>query len=519
MKRNHLFVLLALAIASLEAATAEAHTFGLTCANAGTDNLQGAVTGTAAWTSVDGGGGGTATAAPGDVIELTGICQGDIVLAKNGAPISGITIANSAGNNTVGNDGINGQAEVRSAALTLRGLVLEGGQNGAAMNSGELANVYAHDSAALTLDGDTVGPGPLIGVFVTRTSSAQLLNASITGVGTQNTPKENDGLRVDATSSVLVTRTTGQGPSISGNAGNGITLLAGSSFKFFSGTVQDNGGAQIYATGASTVTLSGVGVESSSTTATSPLVQILGGSSATIDTGSAVQNTGGGTVAAALLAASTSSIALNATTVNTTGASQPAIEASGDSSIILAGGNSLSASASGGTVFQIDHSSSLQQVPPSALGYVADADTVSGSAFVQVQSSMDVGVGPVPETDIPSLIWSVPPGNCILVQQNSAFRMSGGVLIAGTGPAPCALNGGATSASIVIQQESNAFFNLSQGGTDSFTGGGGVQCLFAGMPNAHVTGKANISPSSAQPVVIGSLSQALSATSPGCLGP
>jgi hypothetical protein len=518
MNRHHLFVLLALAIAPLEAATGEAHTFGLTCANTGSDNLQGALTGAAAWTAIDGGAGGTITAASGDVIQLTGICQGDIVLAKNGAPISALTIVNSAGNNTVGNDGINGQVEVRSAALTLKGLVLEGGQNNAAMSNGELANVYAHDGAAVTLDGDTVGPGPLIGVFVTRASSAQLLNASITGVGTQNAPKENDGLRVDAASSALVTRTTGQGPTISGNGGNGVTLLAGSSLEFFSGTVQDNGGAQIYATGASNVTLSGVGVGSSATSA-APLVQILGGSSATIDTGSAVQNTGGGTVAAALLAASTSSIVLNATTVNATGASQPVIEASGDSSIILAGGNSLSASASGGTVLQIDHSSSLQQVPPAALGYAADADTVSGSAFVQVQSSMDVGVGPVPETDIPSLIWSVPPGNCILVQQNSAFRMSGGVLIAGAGPAPCALNGGATSASVVIQQESNAFFNLSQGGTDSFTGGGAVQCLFAGMPNAHVTGKANISPSSAQPIVIGSLSQALSATSPGCLGP
>jgi len=246
---------------------------------------------------------------------------------------------------------------------------------------------------------------------------------------------------------------------------------------------------------------------------------LLGGSAATIDTGAVVQNSGGGTVAAALLAASASSIILNSTTVNTTGVSQPVIEASGNSSVILAGGNSLSASANGGTVFQIDHSSSLQQVAPSALGYVAAADAVSGSAFVQVQSSMDIGVGPVPNTSTPSLTWNVPAGNCILVQQNSAFRMSGGVAIAGASPAPCALNGFVTSSTIVIQQESNAFFNLSQGGTDSFTGGGGVECLFAGMPNAHVTGKANISPSSAQPVIIGSLSQALSATSPGCLGP
>ena len=115
--------------------------------------------------------------------------------------------------------------------------------------------------------------------------------------------------------------------------------------------------------------------------------------------------------------------------------------------------------------------------------------------------------------------WSVASGNCMLVQQNSSFRLSGGVAIAGAPAAACTLNGGAVSTTIVIQQESNAFFNVSRGGTDNISGGGAVSCLFAGMPNAHVTGKANISPAGAQPAIIGSWSAANTATSPGCLGP
>ena len=79
----------------------------------------------------------------------------------------------------------------------------------------------------------------------------------------------------------------------------------------------------------------------------------------------------------------------------------------------------------------------------------------------------------------------------ILIQQSSSIRLSGGVEIDGAPPSACAFNGGAVGTSVVIQQESNGFFNLSQGGTSAFTGGG-ISCAFAGIPNAHVTGKANI---------------------------
>jgi hypothetical protein len=214
---------------------------------------------------------------------------------------------------------------------------------------------------------------------------------------------------------------------------------------------------------------------------------------------------------------------MNGVEVFNSSSTLPSIEVSGGSNAVMGGGNTIGTS--GGVALQIDHASSFQQTPLG--GYVSELlrspititpapDFISGSALVQEQSQIDVGMGTI--SGNPSLSWSVPAGNCILVQQNSSIRISGGVTIAGAAPSACALNGGAVSSTIVIQQQSNGFFNLAQGGADEISGGG-VSCVFAGMPNGHATGKANISPPSAQPVVIGSLTQALDATSPGCLGP
>jgi hypothetical protein len=492
--------------------------YQLTCGNTAGDHLQASLTGGTAWTSPA----TKAAVVPGDLVELTGTCQGDVVLANvNGVPITEITIANEGATSSSSDfpsDGINGQIEVKNAQLTLQGITLQSGTNGDVMTNGEFANVYIHDNGSATLTGDTIGPGPLIGVYVSRASSAEILSSTVISLGTSNIPKESDGIRVEGSSSVVLARTGSQGTSVLNGSGNGITVVTGSSMEFFDGTVHDNAGAQIYANGASTLSISGVGIETSSTSAMPPLIEVLGGSSATIDTDSFIQNTGGGTASAGLLAASASSVVLNSTTLSTTGVSRPVIEASGNASIVLAGGNNIGATGSGGTVIQVDHSSSVQQQQAGVLGYTPATDTITGGAFIQVQSSLDLGVGVLPNTTDPSLTWSVPSGSCILIQQNSSLRMSGGIAIAGAAPAACSLNGGAVSTTIVIQQESNAFFNLSQGGTNVISNGG-ISCVFAGMPNAHVTGRANVTPASAQPVIIGSWSQASSVTPPGCLGP
>src|SRR6185437_4708533 len=104
MQRSLIFLAVAAIATAVSASAARAHTYGLTCHNGG-DNLQGALTGTASWTSIDGGLGGSATVGPGDVVELSGICQGDITLANNGVtdgvPVTGVTITNSLGSNTI----------------------------------------------------------------------------------------------------------------------------------------------------------------------------------------------------------------------------------------------------------------------------------------------------------------------------------------------------------------------------------------------------------------------------------
>jgi hypothetical protein len=97
----------------------------------------------------------------------------------------------------------------------------------------------------------------------------------------------------------------------------------------------------------------------------------------------------------------------------------------------------------------------------------------------------------------PSLSWSVPSGNYILVQQNPSFRISDGVAIAGAPAAACTLNRETISTMIVIQQEANGLFISRAAAPTKISGGAAVRCRFADIANARVTGLANISPSSA----------------------
>ena len=259
------------------------------------------------------------------------------------------------------------------------------------------------------------------------------------------------------------------------------------------------------------------------------VVQAIGGSTVELFSHSIVNGEG---FTGGILIASGSSLLMNDVKVFTALSTLPSIEVSGSSNAVMGGGNMIGTF--GTFALQIDHGSSFQQIP--LAGYYAELlhdtpnftpspDFIFGSALVQEQSQMELGMGTVIDPSIPpvpgnsALSWTVPAGACILVQQNSSIRLSGGVSIAGGPPSACALNGGAVSSTIVIQQQSNGFFNLANGGVDEIDDGGTVSCVFAGMPNAHVTGKANITPSSAQPAMIGSLTDALNATSPGCLGP
>ncbi|HEV8014435.1 MAG TPA: right-handed parallel beta-helix repeat-containing protein [Stellaceae bacterium] len=476
MNRTPLFaVIAATAMLILPSAHADAHIYGLTCSNSGSDNLQGALTGGASWTAIDGGAGGAATVAPGDIVELTRLCQGDVLVAKNGLPITGVTITNSTDSETFGSDGINGQVEVKNAQLTLQGLVLESGQNGDVMTNGEVANVFAHDGASVTLSGDSVEGGPLIGVYILRGSSGQILSTTVDSVGASNIAKEDDGIRIEGSSTAVVARSSGPSTTISNNGGNGISLVAGSSLELFDSTVQDNAGVQIFANNASTAHINASGVTITTSPTLAPLIEAFGASSVTIDGTSFVQDQGGN-APAALLVAGASSAVLNAATLSTTGVVAPVAEASANSSLILAGGNSITATGANGMAVQIDHSSSLLHQQGTFFGYSDGAESVSGRGAVLVQSSIELGQGPVASGF--GMVWN----GGIAVGQNSALRMQSGVHVTGA---------------VQISAASNGYFNCNNNGNScSGTGAqneidGTVECLelvaSPDNPSVHVS--------------------------------
>jgi hypothetical protein len=538
MTRFIMSAAMALACFLLLASGANATTFSFTCTGAAGE-LQPRLNGTSAWTV-----GGTAKPASGDTIEIDGttnnaFCNGDIFVAT-----SGLTFRNHLGSEgVIPADIINGMFEVSGAHITIDGiLMLCTGCSPTTTNTtglsgfGEDGALALHDGATVVLKNSVVAGSQTSGIFLTRNSAISVVSSSIANNGQSGTGGGEfaSGIFAGAGSSVRLGNPDGSGTvGIGGNGksggvcpGFGVFLAEGSSLTSFAanmggaGTSTDvnsqNNCGQIMLQGASSARIEGTTI--TQTTANFAALQAFGGSSivTTKNAASAVTTISSGANGAILLGGAASAM-FNSSTISSTGTAVAAVEAAASSTIILASGNNISAATAGGIAFQVDHSSSLFQIQGTNFGFTNSAETVTGSAFIQVQSSMDVGTGLV--GGLPSMNWTVPSGSCILVQQNSSFRMSGGVAIAGAAPAACALNGGTISSTIVFQQESNGFFNLSRGGTDNIGGGGGVSCLFAGMPNAHVTGKANISPAGAQPVIIGSWAAASTATSPGCLGP
>jgi len=534
---------LALACFLLLAGAADANVYSFTCTGT-TGELQARLRGISPWTHTNGGAGTTAAPVSGDIIEIDGttnnaFCNGDIYLNTNG-----LTFRNhSATDVIIPADSINGMVEVDSAHVTIIGILLlcSGCVPSTTSTSGistfpEDGIVVLHDGAALSLRNAVVSLSQTSGIYLTRNSAISLFGTTIANTGSGGSDAQfASGIFAGQGSHVRLGEPDGNGfveiggngnSSAGGCPGFGIYLAEGSSLDSFAaniggaGTSNDaisqNTCGQILLEGASAARLAGTTV--TQTTAQFTAIQAFGSSALkTMKNAAATATTISAGNSGAVLLGGASSAMFNSTTISSTGTSIAAVEAAASSTVILASGNTISAATAGGIAFQIDHSSSFFQIQGTNFGFTNAAENITGSAFVQVQSSMDLGTGHV--GGLPSMNWTVPSGSCILVQQNSSLRMSGGVAIAGAPAAACTLNGGAVSTTIVFQQESNGFFNLGRGGTDAISGGGGVSCLFAGMPNAHVTGKANISPAGAQPVIIGSWTLAGTATSPGCLGP
>jgi hypothetical protein len=539
MKRFVFSAMLVLGSILLLAGGAHATTLTYQCTGSAGE-LEARINGSSAWTSVSQGL-NPIKINSGDIVKIDGTsasCLGDIFVNT-----SGVTFENhSASNVLIPADQIDGMFEVAGAHITINGIALTCSacvsttQNTTGLSSlTENGALALHDGAVVLFENGQVANSLTSGIFAIRSSSVSIINSSIFGNGqTGSAGQFSSGIFADGGSNVRLgspngsnaVTIAGNGKSGGGCPGFGLLLGQSSSLDSFAATIggagttnnssSQNTCGQILLQAGSSARIEGNTI--TQTTANNAAIQALASSSFVTaqNAASAFTTISAGNNGAIQLGGASSAV-LNSSTVSSTGTNVPTIEAAASSTAVLGGGNIISNATTGGIAFQIDHSSSLVQVPAHQFGFTDAAEEVTGSAFIQVQSSMDVGIGLI--TGVPSISWSVPSGNCILIQQNSSFRMSGGVAIAGAPAAACTLNGGTISTTIVFQQESNGFFNLSHGGTDAISGGGAVSCLFAGMPNAHVTGKANISPAGAQPVMIGSWSAANTATSPGCLGP
>jgi hypothetical protein len=498
MKQRDLLVGAIFVAMLLTTGTARATTYGLTCTNTSSDNLENTLLGLASypWNAINGGPGGTQAVKPGDLVELTNICQGDVLIS---AATSGITITNR-NHNTIGIsniDGINGQLAVKNAQLNADGLVLEAGVGTDSMTVGELADVYVNEGGSIRMNDVQLETAPLIGLYLLPGGSAQLIGGTaIENAGSLDTANKNDGIRAEQGSNVtLGSPSGGGGPQVEFNMGNGITLLSGSSLEVLGGSVVGfNGnctqqcGNQIHASGASSVLITGnstVEVNSSATTQP-PLIAVMGASSITIDQTSFVGNVSAGEAPGALLVAAGSTALLNTALVVGTGLAKPVIEASTTASLVLGGGNTVCAGAyanptctvsAGGTAIEVDHSSSLIQQLAATVGYTSGgAEAITGKGTVLMQSSMELGQGPV--SGAFGLVWS----GALSVGQNSAIRMQSGVHVTGA---------------VQISAASNGYFNCNNNGNSCSGAGaaneidGTVQCLellaTPANPSVHVS--------------------------------
>lgn len=418
-------------------------------------------------------------AVAGAVLEITGNCTQSVTVPAN---LSNLTITNHANTSSLSaSDGIEGQLQIVGAQyVVVNGLDLEG----TATDTGLTSVVLVSYGATATIQNSQIVSGQRIGLWVSH-ASAEVIETYFEGNGIANVAGENDGMRIDSGNVDFYSG------NITDSTGNGVSIYSGSRFTFGEGYIGGNSEGGMLVAGGSSAVLVDTDIEQAATPSL-PIdfaAQVVGAS-----TLAAADNTtiDGGTVAGGAFVASGSSLILNDSTVKSTLATAPALEATGSSNAILAGDNTISNT--GGTAIQVDHSSSLQHEnitgrlsawngPPISIGgtngpivFFWGPESVTGAGSVQEESSVDLGQGTI--SSAPSITWTLSGSEIINVQQNSSFRLSGGVSITG-------------GSGVKIQQGSNAFFNLNNGGSNSTI----VICpSTAGNPSAHIANPTSVTP-------------------------
>jgi hypothetical protein len=439
-----------------------------------------------------------ATAAFGNVLAITGICEQNVVIQQS------LNITNRTGDvpaSLSSEDGIQGQLLVYGTfSVFVSGITFEGNSTDTGLIS---STVLIDAGGAAQIENSQIVNGQRVGLAVGRNAFALVLNSSISNNGLALIAGQSDGayiavgghLQLGATN-IDGTINASDAVTISGNNGNGIFAGAHSGLSMVGGSVEDNAQDGILVAGTSTAALYGVQI-TQNLTPTYPggfAVQVLGASALLLAEGSSIS---GGTAAGGLQVGTASGAIIIGSTVANNTASHITVQASGGSNIILSGGNTITNSAGGGVAIQVDHVGSLMQnfdgpfLPEfGAVAVTPAPDTITGNGAVQLQSTVDVGVGLV--GGLPSLSWS----GTITAAQNSSLRMNGGATVTGA---------------VSLSQGSNGFFNTADGGQNVVTGG--VSCPFTSTPASHVAGntKVLLTPGGSSAVTIGM-------TSPDCLG-
>jgi parallel beta-helix repeat protein len=166
---------------------------------------------------------------PGDVIEVSGACEENLVVPEQ---VHNITIDGSKAGATInGPDTTRATVLIRGQGITIKGFKITGGENGILVQRGGVA----------TIDGNTIDCAleTKRGIVVNQNSHARIVNNTIQDC-------TEDGIVVSESSSArigfLSTDDTAASPNtIMGNTGEGIVVVRSSSARIVGSTISGNG--------------------------------------------------------------------------------------------------------------------------------------------------------------------------------------------------------------------------------------------------------------------------------------
>jgi hypothetical protein len=466
-----------------------------------------------------------AVTAPG--VLLTGLSNGltidgtGITLASSGSATGGVSVGGTAGvtitDCTIQNWRGNGVFVAPHANLSI---------NGVTITSNTGAGLLVDSGTAALGESVILGNGLPVTISSNGTGINVIAGGSVTVVNGSIENNTVDGVDVFNHSSIVFSSDGGAGTAITGNGEFGINIEDGSNLTFVSGGVTNNGNygievggssatiativigltpgpaPQITGNGAvigggvqlanSTILISGATITgntggpaiqatSSAATIGEATISSTAGQPAILAYGATLSFFSGNTLsgptnASTLAALAGSKVTLLQSTVTADDPHDPTVFIADGSTLDSFGGNTictgtLSGSCTavgGGIAITVSNDSTFREVigalNPIAFAGPVPADTITGAGTVEVQSNMELGTGATNPSS-----WT----GAITVQQNSSFRLDGGISISG---------------GVDVIQGSNGFFNKSNGGTNSVT----ITC--AGTDSSHVAGPANVSP-------------------------